>query len=88
MLTSQHFSDENILRLRNSRACGKLLTEIENIDPNRLSASAQVDLLATFQKLQSFVQHLIDQVTVAISGTEEKIAQSLWDGAEIGRAHV
>lgn len=47
MHTSQLYSDENILNLRNSRACGKLLTEIENIDPTRLSASAQVDLLYT-----------------------------------------
>ena len=82
MHTSQLYSDENILNLRNSRACGKILTEIENIDPTRLSASAQVDLLSTLQKLQSFLQHLVDQVTVAISGTEEKIAQSLWDGAD------
>lgn len=82
MHTSHRHSDESIIRLRNAHSCGKTLLELEEINPLHLTPSAQVDYLAALQKMQSYIQYLVDNATLAISGTEEKIAQSLWDGAD------
>lgn len=82
MATSQAHTDENISRLRSVNSSGKVLVELEIINPDRLTPSAQVDFLSALQKMQSYVQHLVDRATLAISGTEAKIAQSLWEGAD------
>jgi hypothetical protein len=59
-LTATELTDENILRLLNTRAGIEILTELLAIDPFSLSPSGRVDFLAALEKQSGKPVQLLD----------------------------
>jgi len=82
MEIATELTDENILRLLNTRAGIEILTELVAIDPFSLSASGRVDYLAALEKQSGWLQALMQSAIVAVTGNEPSKADSIWSGVD------
>ncbi len=82
MEIATELTDENILRLLNTRAGIEILTELVAIDPFSLSASGRVDYLAALEKQSGWLQALMQSAIVAVAGNEPSKADSIWSGVD------
>jgi Domain of unknown function (DUF222)/HNH endonuclease len=82
MEIATELTDENILRLLNTRAGIEILTELVAIDPFSLSPSGRVDFLAALEKQSGWLQALMQSAIVAVAGNEPSKADSMWSGVD------
>lgn len=82
MAIATELTDENILRLLNTRAGIEILTELVAIDPFSLSASGRVDYLASLEKQSGWLQALMQNAIVAVAGNEPSKPDSMWSGVD------
>lgn len=82
MEIATELTDENILRLLNTRAGIEILTELVAIDPFSLSPSGRVDYLAALEKQSGWLQALMQSAIVAVAGNEPSKAESMWSGVD------
>ena len=75
-------TEENILRLLNTRAGIEILTELVAIDPFSLSPSGRVDYLSALEKQSGWLQALMQSAIVAVAGNEPSKAESMWSGVD------
>ncbi|MEY4959203.1 MAG: HNH endonuclease [Actinobacteria bacterium] len=82
MEIATELTEENILRLLNTRAGIEILTELVAIDPFSLSPSGRVDYLSALEKQSGWLQALMQSAIVAVAGNEPSKAESMWSGVD------